>query len=418
MNDKKPWLDLDQLTQRLCVITAEQLGLDLVEVRPESRIVKDLSCDSLDMIELIMETEDEFGVTIPETPSTPVGKLIFTRAPFRIRDLAEFAFLNQGTGSPERAGWRKSKTTIPTEPEPEFSQLGGQWLCELGLDGNFLDAINTENAYQMFRRRSDGMVCVQIPSAEVLIGSDEKDANEDEKPMHRVLRSSFLIDIEPVSVIAFCRFLNSIDATSQEVQALVGLAADDDRQPHMQFGYSADRWIPKAAVQMQPVIMVSWFAANAYSLWANGYEWREFQTHDGFLPTEAQWEYAAESAFGDPPLIQAGLHQRGETYPNGVLPIVDVHQRLGVSKFGVRHMSGTVWQWCSDWFDPNFYGTPEAMGADPVNRRQTAIRSERGGSWVGPIQLCRPTYRRGRNPTARGRCLGFRCVSPISTMSE
>ena len=86
------------------------------------------------MIELIMETEDEFGVTIPETPSTPVGKLIYTRAPFRIRDLAEYAFLNQGTRSPARAGWRKSKSTIPTEPEREFSQLSGQWLGELALN--------------------------------------------------------------------------------------------------------------------------------------------------------------------------------------------------------------------------------------------------------------------------------------------
>lgn len=37
MNDEKPWLDLDQLTQRLCVITAEQLGLDPAEVRPETQ---------------------------------------------------------------------------------------------------------------------------------------------------------------------------------------------------------------------------------------------------------------------------------------------------------------------------------------------------------------------------------------------
>ncbi|XZE56067.1 hypothetical protein SH139x_002124 [Planctomycetaceae bacterium SH139] len=41
---------------------------------------------------------------------------------------------------------------------------------------------------------------------------------------------------------------------------------------------------------------------------------------------------------------------------------------------------------------------------------ETGVRSERGGSWVGPIELCRPSYRRGRNPDARGRCLGFRCV--------
>ena len=101
------WLGLEQVETRLCLTTAEQLGLDLDEVKPKSRLIEDLNCDSLDMIELIMETEDEFGITLPETPSTPVGKLIFTRQPFRIRDLAEFAFLNQGTGSPDRTGWRK-----------------------------------------------------------------------------------------------------------------------------------------------------------------------------------------------------------------------------------------------------------------------------------------------------------------------
>ena len=99
MNESSVWLDLDQITARLRVVTSEQLGVKLEEVKPESRQIEDLNCDSLDLVELLMETEDEFGITIPETPSTPVGKLIFTRQPFRIRDLAEFTFLNQGTGN-------------------------------------------------------------------------------------------------------------------------------------------------------------------------------------------------------------------------------------------------------------------------------------------------------------------------------
>jgi formylglycine-generating enzyme len=121
------WLDLHQVEARLCVLTAEQLGLDLDEVKPESRIIEDLNCDSLDMIELIMETEDEFGITIPDTPTTPVGKLIFTRQPFRIRDLAEFAFLNQGTGAPVRGGWRKKPIQLPPATESNFTQLGGSF---------------------------------------------------------------------------------------------------------------------------------------------------------------------------------------------------------------------------------------------------------------------------------------------------
>jgi formylglycine-generating enzyme required for sulfatase activity len=361
-----------------------------------------------------METEEEFGLTIPETPSTPVGKLIFTRSPFRIRDLAEYAFLNQGSGAPSRRGWRKSKTIIPVEPEREFSQLGGRWSGDIGDDKSLFEVLTSDHPYAMFRRKSDGMVCVRLPASEVTIGSDAIDAINDAKPSHHVSLSSFLMDIEPVSVTAFCRFLNSIESTPRKVESLVGLSADDDRRAHLQFEYQNDHWIPKSAVQMQPVVLVSWFSANAYSMWANGRNWREYEFSDGFLPSEAQWEYASEEAFNAPELIQAGLHERGQTYSDGMLPIANVHQSFGVSKFGLRHMSGTIWHWCSDWFDPNFYLTPEAKNLNPMNQIVTSIRSERGGSWVGPLELCRPTYRRGRNPLARGRCLGFRCISPLT----
>ena len=348
MSDPKPWLDLDPLTQRLCVITAEQLGFPLAKVKPESRLIEDLNCDSLALLELIMETEDEFGLTIPETPSTPVGKLIFARSPFRIRDLAEYAFLNQGSGAPPRRGWRKSKTKIPAEPEREFSQLGGRWSGDVGEEKSLLEALPSDQPYAMFRRKTDGMVCVQIPASEVIIGFDAMEANHDERPSHPVSMSSFLMDIEPVSVTAFCRFLNSTEPTLQEVESLVGLPADDDRQTHLQWEYQNDRWVPKTAVQMQPVVLVSWFSANAYSLWANGLNWREYEFSDCFLPSEAQWEYASEGAFQEPDFIQAGSHERGQTYADGILPIANVHQSLGVSKFGLRHMSGTIWHWCSD----------------------------------------------------------------------
>jgi acyl carrier protein len=47
-------------------IVAEQLGVSLDQVKPESKFVEDLGADSLDLTELIMAMEDEFGVEIDD----------------------------------------------------------------------------------------------------------------------------------------------------------------------------------------------------------------------------------------------------------------------------------------------------------------------------------------------------------------
>jgi formylglycine-generating enzyme required for sulfatase activity len=51
MNESSVWLDLDQITARLCVVTSEQLGLKLEQLKPESRLIEDLNCDSLDLVD-------------------------------------------------------------------------------------------------------------------------------------------------------------------------------------------------------------------------------------------------------------------------------------------------------------------------------------------------------------------------------
>ena len=47
-------------------IVADQLGVDKEEVKEDSTFVDDLGADSLDIVELIMRFEDEFGVEIPD----------------------------------------------------------------------------------------------------------------------------------------------------------------------------------------------------------------------------------------------------------------------------------------------------------------------------------------------------------------
>ena len=48
-------------------IVANQLGIDPESIKPESRLIEDLKADSLDVVELIMDLEQEFETEIPDT---------------------------------------------------------------------------------------------------------------------------------------------------------------------------------------------------------------------------------------------------------------------------------------------------------------------------------------------------------------
>ena len=52
--------------ERLKKIVVEQLGVDEAEVKPEASFVDDLNADSLDLVELIMSLEEEFGMEISD----------------------------------------------------------------------------------------------------------------------------------------------------------------------------------------------------------------------------------------------------------------------------------------------------------------------------------------------------------------
>ncbi|MUU23261.1 acyl carrier protein [Helicobacter pylori] len=47
-------------------VIAEQLNIDVSQVTPEAKFVKDLGVDSLDIVELIMALEERFGIEIPD----------------------------------------------------------------------------------------------------------------------------------------------------------------------------------------------------------------------------------------------------------------------------------------------------------------------------------------------------------------
>ena len=57
---------MSEISERVKAIIVEKLGVNETEVTPEATFAQDLGADSLDTVELIMEFEKKFGITIPD----------------------------------------------------------------------------------------------------------------------------------------------------------------------------------------------------------------------------------------------------------------------------------------------------------------------------------------------------------------
>ena len=141
------------------------------------------------------------------------------------------------------------------------------------------------------------------------------------------------------------------------------------------------------------------------------------------LPTEAEWEYAA----------RGGNKSHGYTYSgsnslSGIANFCDVNcdqswtdknindgykntSPVGIyspNELGIYDMSGNVWEWCTDWYDSNYYNNGTTI--NPVNTKSFGNRVDRGGSWLGDAGLLLVDFRGGDTPASNGIGLGFRDV--------
>ena len=57
---------MSEIAERVTAIIVDKLGVNEAEVKPEASFTTDLGADSLETVELIMEFEKEFGITIPD----------------------------------------------------------------------------------------------------------------------------------------------------------------------------------------------------------------------------------------------------------------------------------------------------------------------------------------------------------------
>jgi acyl carrier protein len=64
--ERRDGLDREEILTKIQEITADRLGVEESDVTPDASFREDLEADSLDLVELIMELEEQFGMEIPD----------------------------------------------------------------------------------------------------------------------------------------------------------------------------------------------------------------------------------------------------------------------------------------------------------------------------------------------------------------
>jgi len=228
---------------------------------------------------------------------------------------------------------------------------------------------------------------VLVPAGEFTMGSNE--GPDHEKPEHRVYLDAYSMDLYEVTIGQYEQFL---EETSFDPPPSWTTMAEPVYENH-------------------PVVNVDWKDANNYCKWAGKR-----------LPTEAEWEKAARGTDGriypwgnDPPNPQRANYGKAKWNNHEALVPVGKLQD-GKSPYGIYDLAGNVWEWVSDWYDPNYYATSPSR--NPQGPETGKYKVLRGGSWDFAPEDLRSARRDFNMPSAtdydspayRNFNSGFRCA--------
>ncbi len=311
------------------------------------------------------------------------------------------------------------------------------------------------------QKDSNGIVMVLIPGGTLNMGGDNDQANQNEFPKHKVLVDSFYMDQTEVTNESFAKFVeasgyktvaerainweemkkNLPEGTPKPHDTILvpGALVFTKTQGKVDINNPAAwwRWTPGANWlhpsgpssdikdnMNHPAVQLAWEDADAYCKWAGKR-----------LPTESEWEWAARGGKKDM------IYPWGNDYVEDGAPKANFFQGLfpynntlndgyeltspvktyPPNSYGLYDMAGNVWEWCSDWFDFEYYKKASSkvkkeIGPEKGFNPYMPFQQEkviRGGSF-----LCNDSYCSGyRNARRMGSTIdtglnhtGCRCV--------
>ncbi len=282
-----------------------------------------------------------------------------------------------------------------------------------------------------------------VPGGSYLMGSD--DGDPDERPVHVVRLDPFWLADEPVSWTAYCELMDWDAPPAGRPRKRDSAGADVDRGERFSFNEGskirlqycenlttrAVDWHAHAATygndenllrhfgrlpredpsapprfDRKPMVAVTWKMADdlATRLTAQACEAGKSDVTYR-LPHEAEWEAAARGGLAgrrypwgdDPPAPDRSDCHR---FDERSLILLD---RLEPNGYGLRAMSGSVWEWTCDWYDAGYYAqsprvNPQGPAADSAADMRRVVR---GGSWTDHPATATVSFRSAHGPTRR-----------------
>jgi formylglycine-generating enzyme required for sulfatase activity len=255
--------------------------------------------------------------------------------------------------------------------------------------------------------------------------------NYNEVKEHPATVSDFYLDIFPVTVGRFRRFVDAYDGTPPDGGA--------GQNPHLGgSGWDSDAFdakLPKSADELRaqlmldeyatftetagmnetkPINYVSWYVAFAFCIWDGGR-----------LPTEAEWEYAAAggeengkypwgSAAPTPSLAVYGCNYNTMDMSCSPADIAPVGSKpIGAGRFGHFDLAGNVQQWVLDAYSASWYSFGGATCNDCANLVWGMHEGvARGGSWTLSSLYLRAAARAHPFHDENFYDVSFRCARP------
>lgn len=215
---------------------------------------------------------------------------------------------------------------------------------------------------------------------------DHSNCSSNEEPAHRVELRSFRIGMYEV--------------TQGQWEAVMGTSVSDQRDK------ANENYSLRGVGSDYPMYYVSWGEIQDFIRKLNEITGGRYR-----LPTESEWEYAAQGGS-----LSRGYQYSGSGNLGGVSWYGDnsgskthpVGQK-SPNELGLYDMSGNVSEWCLDWYGRNYYGnSPERNPQGPATG---SLRVYRGCSWNSSARSCRVSDRSRSSPDHRKNYLGFRLVA-------